>query len=132
MKIERAKLRQEKAEKKAKEQEEKDEKRKKKKKMAISDDSNEEEAIDVLMENKKPTKRINLNDMPENSYVIVIYEEEFFPGIILEKSKNGAKVKVMTMAGTDTWKWPEKDDILFYPNEDIVQIIDHPDLKNAR
>lgn len=77
---------------------------------------------------------MNLSDIPLNSYVIVTYEEEFFPGVVLEKVKNGAKVKVMTMAGIETWKWPEKDDILYYLDEDIIEviIISHPELKNNR
>lgn len=38
----------------------------------------------------------------------------------------------MTMAGAETWKWPEKEDILFYPDEDIIETINHPELENIR
>ena len=47
-------------------------------------------------------------------YVIVNYEGEWFPGLVLSTSKTEKQVKVKTMAGSN-WKWPENDDILNYP-----------------
>lgn len=36
------------------------------------------------------------------------------------------------MAGVDMWKWPDKDDVLFYEYNDIKTVIDFPQLKSNR
>lgn len=127
LKAERLKKRQEKAQKKAEEQEAKNKKRKQKQHDDESDEDIEEEG---LGSEQKKTK--DINNISTNSYVIVEYEEEYFPGVVLEKRDDGANVKVMMIAGPNTWKWPEKDDILFYLNEEIIDVINPPELKNAR
>lgn len=38
----------------------------------------------------------------------------------------------MVSAGVDAWKWPSKDDILFYFMEDIKCLINQPIAKNSR
>ena len=38
----------------------------------------------------------------------------------------------MTSAGLGVWKWPSKEDILYYFKEDIVCVIDEPKVKNTR
>ncbi|KAI4461470.1 hypothetical protein MML48_5g00018361 [Holotrichia oblita] len=65
------------------------------------------------------------------TYVIVRYERNYYPGIVLKTDEEGMEVKTMKKAGLD-WRWPEKDDILYYFKEDIVCAIDEPLLKNKR
>jgi ElaB/YqjD/DUF883 family membrane-anchored ribosome-binding protein len=74
---------------------------------------------------------VNIGQFNVGNYVIIRYEEEYFPGMVLEISSTEASVKVMGMSGPN-WKWPEKDDILSYPIQDIVQVIPEPELLNSR
>lgn len=131
LKAERMRKRKEKAEEKAKAQEMKNQKKTEKKiakKTAYEDTSEEESSVDDESDKILLDKKC----ISVNSYVIVQYEGEYFPGIVLEKKKDGATVKVMGMAGVDTWKWPDKDDVLFYEYNDIKTVIDFPQLKNNR
>lgn len=73
----------------------------------------------------------NSSNIKENKYVIVDYEEEFFPGVVTKVTDKGAKVKVMSMVGNN-WRWPDIDDVLFYPFEDIKCRIKDPQLLNSR
>ncbi|XP_055377922.1 uncharacterized protein LOC129609824 [Condylostylus longicornis] len=76
---------------------------------------------------KTASLEINVSD-----YVIVLYEEEKYPGIILSiENDQNFKVKTMTMSGTN-WRWPEKDDILVYQKKDIIKKLNHPLLLNSR
>lgn len=95
--------------------------------------SNEESDVDAPAseEEENSSDEMALGNFSENSYVIVCYEGEYFPGLVISKKDNGADVKVMTMSGSD-WKWPAKEDKLFYENEDIVRNMEPPVLKNAR
>lgn len=70
--------------------------------------------------------------LSENSHVIVNYEGDHFPGLVLKKESEGTEIMVMTMVGADHWKWPEKEDKLFYNIDDIVCVIEPPTLTNAR
>lgn len=57
--------------------------------------------------NSKTKENLELKSnkkFPDKSYVIVIYEEEYFTSIVVEKKSDGAMVKVMTMAGIDNRK----------------------------
>ncbi|KAI4460722.1 hypothetical protein MML48_5g00012127 [Holotrichia oblita] len=65
------------------------------------------------------------------TYVIVRYERNYYPRIVLKTDEEGMEVKTMKKAGLD-WRWPEKDDVLYYFKEDIVCAIDEPLLKNKR
>lgn len=42
------------------------------------------------------------------------------------------EIKSMVTAGVGSWKWPSKEDILYYFRSDIVSIIKQPQLKNNR
>nr|CAH7749578.1 unnamed protein product [Callosobruchus chinensis] len=53
-------------------------------------------------------------------HVIVKYEDKYYPGLVLKHDPEGAEVRSMVCAGIGSWKWPPKDDILYYFNEDIV------------
>lgn len=44
----------------------------------------------------------------------------------------GADVSVMVPAGAGSWKWPQKEDILYYFKADIIKQIQPPIAKNNR
>ena len=62
------------------------------------------------------------------AYVAVRYDGEYFPGMIVEVQEHGAKVKTMIRAQKTglLWKWPEKEDVLFYYWVDILRVLDPP------
>jgi hypothetical protein len=110
---------------------------KKRAKKRESDD--EESDVDGDLFDVTDTEKGDASDVDDNkptfeeaSYVIVDFEGEYFPGIVIKKEKDGAEVKVMCMAGPEDWRWPDKDDIVFYPNSDIKRVIQAPALKNSR
>lgn len=70
-------------------------------------------------------------EYPEGVFVVVQYEGEYFPGIVMENLNDNIKVKTMTMSGS-YWKWPEKDDILIYDITDIMCKIESPALMSSR
>ncbi|KAK3933121.1 Jerky protein homolog-like [Frankliniella fusca] len=64
------------------------------------------------------------------SYVIVEYEEEYFPGQVVNADVDGsAEVKVMVMRGLNDWGWPEKVDQVWYDKDKIIEKINEPALK---
>lgn len=76
----------------------------------------------------KPVEKLKSKD-----FVIVENEGEFFPGVTLQLdlAEKRAQVDVMVMSGPHTQKWPEKKDILWYPLEDVREIIKPPKTQNA-
>ncbi|KAK9878374.1 hypothetical protein WA026_021682 [Henosepilachna vigintioctopunctata] len=70
-------------------------------------------------------------DYPNGDFVVVEYEGEYFPGIVIEKVDDNLKVKTMTMSG-NFWKWPDKDDILVYDMSEIKCKIESPALISSR
>lgn len=38
----------------------------------------------------------------------------------------------MEISGIGSWKWPTKEDILWYPKEDVIQLIEKPKPLNNR
>lgn len=84
--------------------------------------------------NKKPEKKVKIGKLKkeEGSYVIFIYEGEYFPGMITEISGSEMKVSSMAMSGPHHYKWPEKPDICWFNDWDIKEVINPPTLLNAR
>ena len=64
-----------------------------------------------------------------NSYVVVIYEGEYFPGIITNEKDGEFLVKVLS---GPSWRWPEREDLVWYKRDDVIQAILEPKLNNAR
>ncbi|KAJ2937645.1 hypothetical protein O0L34_g19319 [Tuta absoluta] len=71
-------------------------------------------------------------DVDMGSYVIVKYEGEYFPGQIKKIDGHNAEVSTMVLSSATTFKWPEKEDILWYGPESIVEIIKLPVSINNR
>lgn len=81
---------------------------------------------------------MNASDLTMNSYVIVKYKGEFFPGVIedvkypeSEVEEREFSVSTMIMSGHH-WKWPDQKDTCWYKETDIAQKIDVPVLVNTR
>uniref|UniRef100_A0A6P7GK51 Uncharacterized protein LOC114343657 n=1 Tax=Diabrotica virgifera virgifera TaxID=50390 RepID=A0A6P7GK51_DIAVI len=55
-------------------------------------------------------------------HVIVKYDDKYYPGIILKSDPEGAEVRTMVSAGIN-WKWPVKEDIIYYFKEVIICFI---------
>lgn len=72
------------------------------------------------------------NDLTIGSYVIFLYEEEYFPGIIIDVKENEVQIKSMCFSGATYFKWPEKEDKLWYSRQDILENIKDPITINNR
>lgn len=62
-------------------------------------------------------------------YVIFEYEGEQFPGQVTSVQEHGCYVKSMVKSGLN-WKWPKKNDEMFYMMSDIKQKIKPPKEQN--
>ena len=60
--------------------------------------------------------------MAVGDYVIVKYDEEFYPGELIALGEC-AKVRTMIKSGPKYWKWPTREDIVDYEFEKVVKII---------
>ena len=67
----------------------------------------------------------------KGEFVAVRYDDKIFPGIVIEVLLSGAMVKAMQSNGR-LWKWPEKEDILFYDWADILGRISPPTQFSSR
>lgn len=72
---------------------------------------------------KIPVYKIKVNQ----SYVIVEYEEEYFPGMVKQRKCRPTKLEVSTMnmcAGANglNWKWPEVEDKIWYFKSQVQEI----------
>ncbi|CAH0551182.1 unnamed protein product [Brassicogethes aeneus] len=108
----------------------KEQKEEKKEEQSLENMLNEvEEEISKKYINSKSTNKLN----PE-SFVIVEYENSFYPGQIKKgKDKNeGILVSTMIKSGVKDWKWPEETDELFYTKDQIKEVIGEPIKKNSR
>lgn len=70
--------------------------------------------------------------LSKESYVIVLYEGQHFPGVVENTNKNEFEVSTMTFSTGNTYKWPEKPDKMWYQRKDIVECISPPILINKR
>ena len=69
---------------------------------------------------------MNINDLVEGeSFVIVDYEGQYFPGKVEKITKTGVKVSCFVKS-LNAWKCPQHPDVHTYPLEDIIRNISHP------
>lgn len=105
----------------------------KKKLVKTKDDANDDEEI-----NKENATSVALNstEISKNDFVVITYEEEKFPGLVIEIKKGPKfRIKAMALAGMgkrNRWKWPEKEDVLDYERDDIAKKYAPPILINSR
>lgn len=84
-------------------------------------------------EMKKPLNEelVKLRKFNVDTYVIVKYEEAFYPGKILKKERKMFLISTMVKSGSD-WKWPSREDKLLYEEDAIQEVIETPSKKNNR
>lgn len=96
----------------------------------LRDDSDSEgpllnEESDEDMEDYGAVEPRAQNEYKSDDYVVVEYEGELWPGQIQRTESDGAYVKCMARCGL-AWKWPEKEDLIFYPKGNIKFKIEPP------
>ena len=57
-------------------------------------------------------------------YVIVMYEDEYFPGLVTEIVASDVKVKMMAPC-LGGWSWPKNDEI-YYTMDNVIKRIEVP------
>ena len=89
------------------------------------------EAEEGIEEN--PVKEVMTTaPLEEGDYVIVTYEEEYFPGEIKKIQANKAYICTMKISGLNIWKWPKVADEIWYDFEEVIQKIPPPREINNR
>ncbi|KAG5876659.1 hypothetical protein JTB14_029391 [Gonioctena quinquepunctata] len=64
-------------------------------------------------------------------YVIIIYENKYFPGQVIDRDKTKFFIKAMERIGIH-WRWPTIEDVIWYEEDEIVSRISAPRLINKR
>ncbi len=59
-------------------------------------------------------------------WCVLKYDNDLYPGIILNKDETHVQVKCMHRVGNNKFFWPSKEDILWYLFDDILQLIEEP------
>ena len=69
-----------------------------------------------------------------HDYVAVVYLEKWFPSQVITVEDTGVKLKSMRCVfdGRNQFKWPERDDILFYTNDLVLCKLDAPEPISSR
>ncbi|KAG5864321.1 hypothetical protein JTB14_032698 [Gonioctena quinquepunctata] len=63
-------------------------------------------------------------------YVIIIYENKYFPGQVIDRDKT--KFLLRPWNEWDTLRWPTIEDVIWYEEDEIVSRISAPRLINKR
>ena len=66
------------------------------------------------------------------TYVIVMYEGSYFPGLVTKVGKSTYEVSCMIRCGPGQWRFPSKPDLCTYEPEDVIEIIQTPTILNSR
>jgi DDE superfamily endonuclease/helix-turn-helix, Psq domain len=85
---------------------------------------NEKEEIPFCAKVKPIIKQID-------TYVVVQYEKNYYPGVIEDLDEEGAYVSAMTKS-LKNWKWPIIKDLIFYKWDKIIGSINPPKMLNKR
>jgi len=88
-----------------------------------SDSDNETDDFDVCEE-----KKIELS---VGKWVLVKYDNKKFPGEIVKVMGEECEVTVMHASGK-FWKWPQKEDKIFYDQKNIVKMLRPPEVAGSR
>ncbi|KAG8250166.1 hypothetical protein J6590_107443 [Homalodisca vitripennis] len=99
-----------------------------KKKLEEINEAAKEEAFLTIKSGLRP---INKSDLQVDSFVVVNYENEYYPGTTVNVDENGAFVSAM-MKSLGNWKWPVNKDVLFYEWNEIAGSINPPKILSKR
>ncbi|KAG5869309.1 hypothetical protein JTB14_029054 [Gonioctena quinquepunctata] len=67
----------------------------------------------------------------KDDYVIIIYENKYFRGQVIDRDKTKFFIKAMERIGIH-WRWPTIEDVIWYEEDKIVSCISAPRLINKR
>lgn len=70
-------------------------------------------------------KCCTITDLEEGSWVAVNYEGNLFPGLVINRANTEVTVKCMEKC-QKYFRWPNKEDIMTYGEEDIYMVIKKP------
>ena len=76
----------------------------------------------------RPPPTLNLTI---GQWVVVQYEDEQFPGEVTSTEENDVEVNVMHRSA-NAWKWPKKEDKIYYSKSSIVRVINPPSVAGRR
>lgn len=62
----------------------------------------------------------------------LIYLLLFVASLITKHDFEGTKLRTIVNAGTNSWKWSVKEDVLYYFKDDIILTFKEPQIKNSR
>ena len=79
----------------------------------------------------RPQKELKPVNKKIDTFVIVKYENELYPGVIEDFDEEGAFVSAM-MKSLTNWKWPVNKDVVFYPWEKVIGGINPPKMLSKR
>lgn len=65
------------------------------------------------------------------AFVAFLYDDHLYPGVLENIQTDGAVISAMQRS-VKAWRWPEKEDQLFYEWKDIVGSINPPHKINKR
>lgn len=72
-----------------------------------------------------PGTNVQKNEVSAGDYVLVMYENQLYPGQVKEVAEHRVLISAMEKCGGN-WKWPRKPDAIWYFYDDITQKIDKP------
>lgn len=79
-----------------------------------------------------PLAVLSIAEQKKGRHVIVLYEGEYFPGIIENVDGGYIEVSTMTLTKGNTFRWPDTPDKIWYKNSDLVEYIETPVSINKR
>ena len=84
-----------------------------------------------LPADEPPTDTTDEEPIQVGDWWVVEYDDELFPGEVKQIRDGNYEVSVMHRAGT-TWKWPSKEDNIFYVREKMKKKLPPPAMINER
>ncbi|KAG5881324.1 hypothetical protein JTB14_025709 [Gonioctena quinquepunctata] len=69
--------------------------------------------------------------MKENSYVVVCYDNQYYPGIIVELDGDDVRVKTMVRRDPQDGNGQQPDDVIWYSRSDLMEVIEQPNFAAA-
>ncbi len=61
-------------------------------------------------------------------WCVIKYDNDLYPGIIMETDETHALVKCMHCVGVNRFFWPPRDDFLWYLFDDVLESFKHHSL----
>ena len=90
----------------------------------------EEESVqEPVQDGPVLTRNLNIN---LGDWVLVCYDRQKFPGEVTNITGLDFEDNVMYKSCGAFWKWPPKEDKIFYQKENVIQKLDSPEVAGSR